>query len=296
MQTANKALPTSQKNETAKYKLRRGAAKAVGNLVLILFSVIMLFPFLWMLFSSFKGGNEFLNNYVNPFPHEWSWSNYSMLFERVPIANGFLNTIIVEVSVIVVGTFFSSLAAFSFAKLRLRHKTFWLLLLLSGMMVPYATVLLPQYIVYDAIGWTNTLLPLIVPGLFGNISMMFFFIQYMRGVPNALFDAAKLDGCGYLGMHVRIMLPQMLPAMAAQIIFWFMGIWNDYFAPSIYLVDYDVMTLQPMLARISSDYASGANFPVVFASAVVSCIPLMVVYFIFQNFFVESMAISGIKE
>ena len=136
MQTANKALPSSQKNETAKYKLRRGAAKAVGNLVLILFSVIMLFPFLWMLFSSFKGGNEFLNNYVNPFPHEWSWSNYSMLFERVPIANGFLNTIIVEVSVIVVGTFFSSLAAFSFAKLRLRHKTFWLLLLLSGMIVP----------------------------------------------------------------------------------------------------------------------------------------------------------------
>jgi multiple sugar transport system permease protein len=266
------------------------------NGTLALFSFIMLFQFVWMLLASFKSAFEFQNNFSKLFPNKWIIDNFVVLFKDIPILKGFLNTMIIEVSVITVGTIVSSLAAFSFAKLKLRHKTFWLLLLLSGMTVPYATLLLPQYFVYDKIGWINTLYPLIVPGLFGNTTMMFFLIQYLKGIPDAYFEAAKIDGCGYLKMHFKIAMPLMAPALSAQIIFWFIGIWNDYFAPSIYLQNYEVMTLQPMLARIYMDYGGNVNFPIVFASAVVSCVPMVIIYFVFQNYFVESMAITGIKE
>lgn len=212
-----------------------------------------------------------------------------------PLLRGVGNTLIVEVSVIAVGTFVSSMAAFSFAKLKLPHKNFWLLFLMSGMMVPYAALMMPQFRAFMALNMFDTLWPLILPGLFGNISMMFFLIQYMRGISNAFFEAAKIDGAGYMRMFVSVMIPMVKTALAAQIIFWFIGIWNDYFAPAIYLKSYETMTLQPMMARINSDNSGGTNLPLIMAGAVLSSIPMFVIYITCQKYFIESLAISGVK-
>jgi multiple sugar transport system permease protein len=214
--------------------------------------------------------------------------------EYVPFLRGTLNTLVIEVSVIVVGTFVSTLAAFSFAKLKLRGKTFWLLLLMSGMMVPYAALMMPQYRAFQALHWTNTPLPLIIPGLFGNISLMFFLIQYMKGIPSAFFEAAKIDGAGYFTQFIRIMVPLCKTAISAQIIFWFIGIWNDYFGPSIYLTRYESMTLQPMIARLNTEQ-SARNMPLIFAGSVLASIPMIVIYLSFEKYVIESLAISGVK-
>ncbi len=271
------------------------ASRVLIYLVLILGAFVLMFPYIWMLLTSFKDDYEAMSLTLVLFPKHWIFSNYKEIWTIVPLLRGVGNTFIVEVSVIVVGTFVSSMAAFSFAKLKLRHKNFWLLFLMSGMMVPYAALMMPQFRAFMALNMFDTLWPLILPGLFGNISMMFFLIQYMRGISNAFFEAAKIDGAGYMRMFVSVMLPMVKTALAAQIIFWFIGIWNDYFAPAIYLKSYESMTLQPMMARINSDNSGGTNLPLIMAGAVLSSIPMFVIYITCQKYFIESLAISGVK-
>ncbi len=277
----------------------RRVLSAVSTVLIYIFlisiAVILIFPYVWMLLTSFKDDYEAMSLTLTLFPKEWIFSNYEEIWTIVPFLSGVWNTIKVEVSVIAVGTFVSALAAFAFAKLRLPAKNFWLLFLMSGMMVPYAALMMPQYRAFYELKMTDTLLPLILPGLFGNISMMFFFIQYMKSTPNAIIEAAKIDGAGYMKIFTAIMLPMTKTAIAAQVIFWFTGIWNDYFAPAIYLKDQTKMTLQPMMAFINSNNSGGTNLPLIMAGAVLSSLPMLIIYSTCQKFFVESMAISGVK-
>lgn len=271
------------------------ALRVVIYALLVAGAFILVFPYLWMLLTSFKDDYEAMSLTLVLFPTHWIFTNYGEIWTVVPLLRGVANTLIVEVSVIAVGTFVSSMAAFSFAKLKLRHKTFWLLFLMSGMMVPYAALMMPQFRAFMALNMFDTLWPLILPGFFGNVSMMFFLIQYMRGLPNAIFEAAKIDGASYMRSFLSVMLPMIKTALAAQIIFWFIGIWNDYFAPAIYLKSYEQMTLQPMMARINSDNSGGTNLPLIMAGAVLSSIPMLAIYISCQKFFIESLAISGVK-
>jgi multiple sugar transport system permease protein len=266
-----------------------------GYLILSLVVLSMLFPYLWMLLTSFKDRFEAISLRLKFFPEKYIWENYVNVFKTVPLLKGVAKTLIVEAAVVPVGTVVSALAAFSFAKLRLPFKTFFLMVLLSGTMIPYAALMLPQFRAFYAMNMYNTLWPLILPGLFGNVMMMFFFIQFMKGIPTALIEAAKIDGSGYLRIFFTIMLPLMGPALAVQIVFWFTGIWNDFFAPSLYLIHYDTMTLQPMLAKLNNDNAAGVNLPLIMTGAVLASIPIIVLYAAFQRFFVESVAITGIK-
>mgnify|MGYP002801625929 FL=1 len=294
---------TSESVKTVKPAQPPEAVKKAGHIalrviiyaLLIIGAFILVFPYLWMLLTSFKNDVEAMSLTLVLFPKEWMFSNYARIWTIVPFMRGVLNTLLVEVAVILIGTFTSALAAFSFAKLKLRHKTFWLLFLMSGMMVPYAALMMPQFRAFMNLNMFDTLWPLILPGWFGNVSMMFFLIQYMRGIPDAYFEAAKIDGADYFRQFIFIMLPLIKTALAAQIIFWFIGIWNDYFAPSIYLKSYEVMTLQPMMARINSDMSGGTNLPLIMAGAVLSSIPMFIIYISFQKYFIESLSISGVK-
>ena len=265
-------------------------------IILIICAAFLVMPYLWMLLGSFKAPLDANALEFRFFPQEWIFTNYTDLFTspNFPIVNAFFNTVLVEVSVIVVGTFVSAMAAFSFAKLKLPHKTFWLLFLMSGMMVPYAALMLPQFRVFQTIGMFDTLWPLILPGFFGNVSMLFFLVQYMRGIPNAYFEAARIDGAGHFTCFIRIMLPLVKTAIAAQVIFWFIGIWNDYFAPSIYLITPGRMTLQALLGSLNPSM-NRQYLPMALAGAVLSSIPMFVIYLSCQKFFIESLAISGVK-
>lgn len=284
------------KEETAAQKTKRIIIRVAIYFVLVLGAAILVFPYLWMLLTSVKDDYEAISLTLTLFPSgKWHVENYAEIWEVVPLIRGVANTLIVEVSVIVVGTFVTSLAAFSFAKLKLRAKNFWLLFLMSGMMVPYAALMMPQFRAFYALNMFDTLWPLILPGFFGNVSMMFFLIQYMKGISNSFFEAAKIDGAGYIKMFICIMLPMIKTAIAAQVIFWFIGIWNDYFAPAIYLKSYNKMTLQPMMARINSNNSGGTNLPLIMAGSVLSSIPMFVIYVTCQKFFIESLAISGVK-
>ena len=269
----------------------------IATAIVIFGVVTMVFPYLWMFLTSFKTTTEAWADPPTLIPTEWLVDAYKNILSDNKFYMSVFYTLVIEVSVIVVGTFFSTLAAFSFAKIRFKHKKFLLLLMMSSMMVPYAAVMLPQYRVFQEFGLTETLWPLILPGLFGNISMMFFLITYMKGgIPDALVESAKIDGASYLTIFFKIGLPLSKPAIAAQAIFWFVGIWNDFFGPSIYLTNPDVQTLQVYLNSLLSSNASGVELPILMAGSVLASLPMIVIFFCFQNFFINSIALSGMKE
>lgn len=274
--------------------------------ILVLTAVTTLFPFVWMVFTSLKTPAEIISTEFILFPAQPQWWHYKeLLFGHwdetlgmhvvtFDFLTGLKNTLIIEIATIPVMVFTSGLVAFAFAKMRLRHASFWLLFLMSGMMIPYASVLLPQYRMYKAINWIDTLMPFIVPSLFGNVGMIFFFIQYMKSIPSPLFEAAKLDGAGYLCQYVMIMVPLLAPAISCQVVFSFIGNWNDFFAPSIYLADQSVQTIQVKLQSLANSQHAG-NTAYLYAGSFISCLPLFVIYIAFQRFFVGSLAIGGVK-
>lgn len=273
--------------------------KRLGNtlihIMMIVVSLTMLFPFIWMLSTSLK---DKMNAQV--FPPQWIpdpiiTDAYKEVWEVSPLLSGIKNSLIIAVPVLIFGTLSSALAAFAFAKMNLPKKNLLFMALLSSMMIPGVVTMVPQYVVWGNLGLVDTFVPLIVPGMLGNITMMFFFRQYLTGVPNALIDAAKLDGAGWLTIFGKIMLPAMKPAIAAQVIFWFMGIWNDFMGPLIYLDSEENYTIQLALRLLSNMSEATSEYPMIMAGAVISCVPLLVLYICFQRYFVDSMVVSGIK-
>lgn len=295
MNSVNLSYNNSKSSRERAEKIRMIILRVVTYVVLTVGACVLFFPYLWMVLTSFKSQPETMSMTLTLFPEKFITDAYKELWEKVPFLNGVLQTLKIEFSVIIVGTFVASMAAFSFAKLKLRHKNFWLLFLMSGMMVPYAALMMPQYRAFQAANMTDTLWPLILPGFFGNISMMFFLIQYMKGISNSFFEAAKIDGASEMKQFLVIMLPLVKTAIAAQVIFWFIGIWNDFFAPEIYLDSWEKLTLQPLLQRINVENSGGGNYPMIMAGAVLASLPMMIIYITCQKFFIESLAISGVK-
>ena len=273
------------------------AGRIIGLVCCYIFLIVTcftcVFPFLWMVLSSVKTSAEAVNTLtLTFFSKDPQWGNYPLVFEKINIFRGLLNTLAIEFTTIPFCVFMSGLSAFAFSKMELKHKDVHLMVQLSALMIPYACVVLPLYRAYYKLNLTDTLWPLILPSLFGGVSMMFFFVQFQRSISNAIFEAAKVDGAGYMRQYVSIMMPIMGPAIAAQVIFMFVGNWNDYFAPSLYLTIEKAMTLQLMIKSLSD---SQVDLPVSFAGAVIASVPLYVIYIIFQRYFIEGMAISAFK-
>ncbi|MFP5359476.1 MAG: carbohydrate ABC transporter permease [Actinomycetes bacterium] len=263
--------------------------------ILAVGAVIMAAPLLWMVSTSLKTKEG-----VYALPPEWipdpfMWDTYVRLFDDTYVLSGIRNSLIVSVSVTVVGTVFSALAAFALAKLRLPGKNAVFLMLLSGMMVPFPTLMIPQFVMFSKIGWVDTLLPLIVPVILGNVIMIFFLRQYLHNVPDSLVEAAKIDGASYLKIFWTIIVPLIRPAIAAQFILWFMFVWNDYLAPIIYLNTPEIQTLQVVIANMNVQYATQRDYPLIMGASVVSVLPILIVFLVFQRQIIESIALTGSK-
>lgn len=264
-------------------------------LVLLAGSLVMIVPLLWMLSTSVK---EKLEVFAMPpvwIPSKINWSKYSEIWTKGPLLSGLKNSFIVCLLVTTIGTFTSSLAAFSFAKLRYPHKNTIFLALLGTMMIPFAIIMIPQFIIFSKLGWVDTLKPLIIPGLFGNVSMIFFLRQYMQGIPTDFIEAARLEGCSFFKIYYKIILPLSGPAISAQVILWFMGIWNDFLAPSIYINTPEKMTIQTVIQLFNATYAIQTDYPLIMAASIMSMLPIIIVFIIFQKWIIESIAITGVK-
>lgn len=276
-------------------KSRYVFARVIIYIVLGIAAITTIFPYVWMVLASFKTGLEITTYPEQIFPRSFSFDAYVDAFRKLNLGVGIKNTLILEVFAITFSPLVSALGAFSFAKLELPFKRTLLLILLSSMMIPYAALMLPQYQIWQSIQLVDTLGPLIIPSFFGSALMTFFFVQYMQGVPNELFEAAKLDGAGYVRQFFGICLPLIKPALTAQIVLTFVGTWNDYFVPSIYLTRMESKTVQLQLLSLQQQQNNLMDMNIVMAGSVLSSIPMLLIYIFCQRFFVESLAISGIK-
>ncbi len=292
---------TIDKKELSKIakKGHKSTKQKVGDIVvfilLALGAVTMVFPLIYMVATSFMTKNQILSGQLTVIPDPVLIGKYSEVLSKGSFINGIFNTMKVEVPVLLFGGFTSSLAAFAFAKMRFRGKNAFFMALLATIMIPFAVVMIPQYVLFTKMGWTNSLLPLIVPGCFGNVSIIFFLRQNLYSIPTELMEAAKLDGCSYFGVYWRIFLPLMKGALGTQLILWFMGIWNDYLAPVIFLRNEDKWTLQVVIKSFNSYYAIQSDYALIMAASVIAIIPTLVLFFCFQRVIVQSVAISGIK-
>ncbi|WP_456826495.1 carbohydrate ABC transporter permease [Cellulomonas sp. P5_E12] len=287
------APPTERPRTGAQRESRLGNAALFA--LLAVGSLVMLAPLLWMFTTALKTKVQ-----VFALPPVWipdppQWDTFVRMWTEAPILSGFKNSLIVALSVTVIGTFTSALAAFALAKLRLPYKNAIFLVLLSGLMVPYPTIMIPQFVMFSRLHWVDTLLPLIVPLLFGNIIMIFFLRQYLSTVPDSMIEAAKIDGASYLQIFRVMILPMIRPAIAAQFILWFMYIWNDYLAPILYLNSPEKQTLQVVIANLNVEFATQRDYPLIMAASFVALLPILVVFLIFQRQIIESVALTGSK-
>lgn len=289
-------------NAPQRAKTKRIVGKVLIYLALVIFAIWILAPFSIVIMTSFKTWQEATDPEFSFFPKEFTFQGYKEVFTYTASAGdfpmpvmlrGFINTLIIVIPPTILGLFCSAISAYAFAKLRFKGKNLLFGFLLLTMMIPGTIMLTPSYMIYDMIGWTDTPLPLMIPGMFGAATCVFFMRQFYSGIPTELIEAAKLDGMGYFKIFWKIMVPLSVPALFAQGLLGFIGGYNDYFGPYLYLQDPEWYTLQIALKSFQGSYSS--NVPTIMAGSIVALIPTLVIYAVAQNYFIEGIATSGMK-
>lgn len=256
-------------------------------------AIVMIFPFVWMVLTSLKEESK-----VFLFPPQWipdpvRWENYSEALSRLPFFTGLFNSVYITVVVTAGVLFLCSLAAYAFAKIKFRFKEPIFLLYLLTMMVPSQITLIPQFILFTKIGWIDTHWGLIIPAMITNGFGVFLLRQFFSSIPDALIESAKIDGCNHFIIFTRIMLAQVKPALASLAIFTIIARWNDFLTPFILLVSPEKFTLPLVIKVLEGFFAS--QWALMMAAATMSLLPILVVYIFTQRYFVEGIALSGIK-
>jgi ABC-type glycerol-3-phosphate transport system permease component len=277
------------------------AGIVLTHLVLISGCVVLMVPFFWMVSTSLKHEWEAYRIPPQWIPTELVWSNYyDAVFKYFNFVRYGLNTLTITVGVLVGRLLSASLVAFGFARVRFFGRDALFILVLSTLMVPHQVTLIPLYVLFNSIGWLNTYLPLIVPAWFGGGAFFIFLLrQFMMGISPELDDAARIDGCGWLGIYGRILLPLIKPALAAVAIFSFLGTWNDFFGPMIILRDTSLFTLAIGLQVYSSAGLAGTGsmpvIAVVMAGATIIMLPPLLLFFFSQKYFIQGVVFTGLK-
>jgi multiple sugar transport system permease protein len=256
-------------------------------------AIMFIMPFLWMFSTSLKASNE-----IFVFPPKWiptvlHWENYSEALALGPFDLYLRNTLFITLGNMLGNLFSCTLAAYGFARLRARGKNFLFLLMLGTVMLPNWVTLIPQYILFTSVGWGNSFAPLMVPAWFGWPFFIFLLRQFFMTIPKELEEAARLDGASTFGIFWRIILPLSKPALATVAVLAFIGNWNNFLTPLIYLRDTDLHTLAIAINRFRGQYATYYNY--MMAVSVLVIIPVIIIFFISQRFLVKGIVTTGLK-
>lgn len=274
---------------TATSAKRRGLLSGLGlQLALILGSLIMLMPFVLMVVVSLFPNEAFLSRDFSL--DRITLNNYIETFRTVPFARYYLNSAIVAVSVTVLQILISSLAAFSFARLRFRGREPLFLLYLATLMIPFQVTLIPNFLIIKSLGWYDSYPALIVPSLFSAFST-FLLRQYYRGIPIDLDEAARMDGASSFRIWWQVIVPLSGPVLAALAIFVFQASWNDFLWPLVVTVTEQMRTIPVGLASFVGQYSTAWNL--LMAGSVIALLPVLVIYILAQQWFVEGITLSG---
>jgi len=265
--------------------------------ILIVAALVMIYPLLWMIGSSFKPQDLIFSD-PSPIPKVWDWDNYAAGWTalRVSFTTFYQNSFVIAGLAVVGNIIACSLTAFAFARLNFRFKWFWFAMMMGTLMLPYHVTLVPQYILFLNLGWVNSFLPLVVPRFLAvDAFFIFLMVQFFRGIPREIDEAAVMDGCGPWRIYWRIMLPLSTPVLATAAIFSFIWTYDDFLAPLIYLNDMRQYTV-PLALRAFIDGGGGESlYGEMFAMSTLSLVPVFIVFLAFQKLIIRGVALGALK-
>ena len=259
-------------------------------------SFVMLYPLLWMVSASFKPENEIFTT-TSLIPETFTTDAYKRGWNGLSVSFGwmFFNSAVIAVLAVVGNLLSCSMAAYAFTRLQFRGRGFWFALMLGTMMLPQHAVLIPQYLMFLNFGWVNTILPLVVPKFLAiDAFFIFLMVQFFRGIPRELDEAALIDGASPLRIFFRIILPLSTPVLATAAVFSFIWTWDDFFAPLIYLNDIEKYTAQLGL-RTFVDATAQSDWGALLAMSTLTVLPIFVLFAMFQRLLIEGVATTGMK-
>lgn len=252
---------------------------------------VMIFPYLWMISTSFKARGTWYN--INLIPDKFSLEHYERLLDTTLLPRWYMNTVIVAVVGTLSVVFFSALAGYAFSKYRFRGREVMFLMILSTIMIPSEMMIIPWYVGVAKIGWIDSIPGILMPGMISAFGV-FVMRQFIANIPDELLDAGRIDGVSEFGLFWRICLPLSRPAVAVVAIFTFLGHWNDFLWPLIVINSNNMQTLQVGLSRLTS-LETGSDWGGTMSGAALASIPMLIVFLFFQKQIVNGMRLSGLK-
>lgn len=273
------------------------AKRWVPHTVAAVCLLVLLYPLAWLLATSLKPADEVIAS-LNLWPSHLEWGNYTTALEGVsgiPVSRLLGNSLLIAGGSVLGNVVSCSLAAYAFARLRFRMSRPMFGFMVTTLMLPHHVVLIPQYIIFNRLGLTDTFWPLILPKFLATEAFfVFLIVQFMRGLPRELEESARIDGCGPFRTYWAITLPLSRPALITTAIFTFIWTWNDFFTQMIYLFSPEKSTITLAL-RSFVDQGSTSAYGPMFAMSVISVLPIVLFFFVFQRYLVQGMATSGLK-
>jgi ABC-type glycerol-3-phosphate transport system permease component len=275
-------------------RLLRRPWRVVAYPLLLAGVLLILAPLWWMFAASFMDQGEIFSGKLALWPSHWILANYAAAAQLLPLYRNLLNSLVIAGGHTVLAVFFASLAGYAFAKMQFPGRGPLFLLILLTMMVPSEVGLIPSFVIMARLHLVNTYWALILPGAASGLGI-FFMRQYMSTLPDAILEAARIDGCPERGIFRRIVLPMTVPALAALAILDFVGSWNDYLWPLVMLRTQDMQTITLAVPALE---ATGFNTPwgAIMAGSVIAVVPPVVIFLLFQRYFVAGVTLGGVKE
>ena len=299
---AERALVSHIVQERRSRSLAARRARMIGRTVLYAIAIItavgFMVPFVWAVFSSFKSPGDLTSYPPRLFPRIWHPENYRTVFERVPYARWAWNTLFISVVATFGAVLSSSMVGFSFARFRYPARDIIFMITLSTMMLPGEVTLIPLYIVYAKMKWLDSFKPLTIPAYFGGGAFLIFMMrQFFMTIPLDLDEAARIDGASYLRIYAQIIMPLSVPALATAAVLTFIGNWDNFMGPFIILNSRNKFTLAVGVRYFSSlsDPDGVPTQHLLMASSLMMTVPIIILFFLAQRFFVRGIVMSGIK-
>lgn len=276
--------------------MRRKLGTAVYHTLMVLFSFAMLYPLLWLVASSFKPNGEIFSNAASLIPKVFTTEHYTTGwkgFGGYTFTSFFANSLFLALTSAVGMVASSAIVAFGFARITFKGRGFWFVLMILTMMLPGQVLMIPRFVLFNNFGWVGTYLPLLVPSFFGSGFNIFLIMQFIRGIPRDLDEAAKIDGCSWYGIFARIMLPLIVPSLVTVGVLTFMGSWEDFMGALLYLNKPKMYTVAYALKMFNDQ--SQTDFGATFAMSALSLVPVLTLFFFFQKNLVEGISMQGLK-
>ena len=284
---------------------RRSATTLFALALLLLGTLVMVFPFYWMGVTSLatpaQAAESAAAKTFTWFPTQPQFENYTNALKKIGsrwpegFKDALANSIVITALCVLGQVISCSLCGYAFARLRFRGREPAFVVMIATMMLPAQVTMIPLFLLFRSVGWVDTILPLVVPAFFGTPFFIFMFRQFFAQIPEALVEAARIDGCGHLGIWWRVMLPLCKPVIAITAVFTFIGTWNDFLGPLIYLQSEDQMTLAVALNSFQNQYGDFRDMNLLMAASIVTMIPCIVLFFVAQRQFVSGLSLGAVK-